>query len=1397
MSTTIDERIVSMKFNNADFQKRISDTVSSMGKLKSSLNLKGAQRSLQDLDRAGKNFNLSTMASGIENISARFSAMSVVGIAALSTIAVKATEVGLRLATSLLIDPAKSGLQEYETNLNSIQTILANTSAKGSTLEDVNNALETLNEYSDKTIYNFSEMARNIGTFTAAGVDLDTSTQAIKGIANLAAVSGSNSQQASTAMYQLSQALSSGTVKLMDWNSVVNAGMGGEVFQNALKDTARVHGIAIDDMIDQAGSFRDSLQKGWLSSEILTETLSKFTGELTDEQLKSMGYTQQQIADIQEMAKGAVDAATKVKTVSQLMGTLSEVAGSGWAKTWQLIIGDFDQAKGLFTALSDEFGGIIQASADARNELIGDWNELGGREVVIEGLVNVWEALKAIVAPIRDAFRDIFPPATGQTLLTISEAFRDFTETLMPSKDTLEDIGRTAKGFFALLDIGWMIIQQVIGLLGRLFSGVSEAGGGFLKITGNIGDFIVGIRDAIKNGTGLETVFRVIGDAIENVINFLRASGEATTDFLQIESWGQAWEGVANALQKVAEFLQPVWDFLGEFFTNAKEVIGEFFRTMDFGVLVGLLNVGALVGVGVLVKKAIDGFTKIFEGGPGGIIDSIKSIFTAVTDTFKAMQTNLKADALQKIAIAIGIMTAAVIALSFVDTARLFIALGAMTVMFGQLSAMLFAMDRLIKTTNPTMIIGMSAALILLSTAMVIFASAVAILSALSWEGLAKGLIGLAVGMGLMVGALVLLTKAPAVKMMLASAAMVAIATSLLILSAALKIFSTMSWDDIVRSMVAMGGALAILMVAMSKMQSALFGAASLIIVATAITILSGAMKVFSTMSWDDIGRSLVMLAGSMLILTVALSAMQSAVLGAASLLIVSAAITVLSGAMKVFATMSWDDIGRSLVVLGGTLAILAAGMALMGIPIVLLGALGIIAAAGALMVLAPAMKILGSMSWDDIGRGLTVLAGALAILAVGGVLLLPSIPAFLALGAAILMVGAGTLAAGTGLLFLAAGIMALAAAGAVGAEAIRMAIMTIIGLIPMAMAAFAQGLIDFAVVIATGGAEFTEAMSVLIQSLLEAIKTNGPLLIDTIWELIVALVDKIVEGVPYFVDSGMKLIIGVLQGIGDNIGALIDAGADVIVNFLQGIQDNVQDIIDEGAETIVAILDGIATGIENNKQGFIDAGSRIFRAVVDGVASAIEQGGADLAWAGGRIGEGIINGAMNALGINSPSKVFRDYIMGSVFEGIEDGGDKGENRARHAGENLGAVMVAGVANTIAGLASAVQMDLDMSPTIRPVLDMTQFKRDAQGMGNVMTAPVVRPTTSLEAAQDIQAAVDSRPSADVSVAGPTKIVEVKMEQTNISPEPLTTAEIYRRTNNQVSQVKGILEDEDV
>ena len=388
MSKKVDERVVEMRFDNAQFESGVKTTMSTLDKLKAALKFPSSTKSLDSISNAAKKVDFSGMQKGIETVNARFSAMQVVGMTALSNITSAAMRAGTNLVKSFTIDPVVSGFKEYELQMNSIQTILANTKSKGTTMSDVTAALDELNEYADLTIYNFAEMTKNIGTFTAAGVDLDTSVGAIKGIANLGAMSSSTSAQVNTAMYQLSQALATGRVSLMDWNSVVNAGMGGEQFQNALKRTAKNFGYDVDGMIKKYGSFRESLtQGGWLTADVLKETLNQIGGAYDATALKAKGYSDDQIAAILDLADTATKAATEVKTFTQLMDTLKEAAGSGFATMWRNIFGDFEQAKEFFSGLHEMLEPIVTGPIDAINSVIegamggggSRWSEFTGQ----------------------------------------------------------------------------------------------------------------------------------------------------------------------------------------------------------------------------------------------------------------------------------------------------------------------------------------------------------------------------------------------------------------------------------------------------------------------------------------------------------------------------------------------------------------------------------------------------------------------------------------------------------------------------------------------------------------------------------------------------------------------------------------------------------------------------------------------------------------------------------------------------------------------------------------------------------------------------------------------------------------------------------------------------------
>ena len=379
MSTTIDSRVAELRFDNSHFEKNVSTTMSTLDKLKQKLNLTGASKGLENLGTTARKIDMSPLAKGVETVHAKFSALQVMGITALSNITNQAVNAGKRIAASLTIDPIKTGFSEYELKMGSIQTIMAST---GEELETVNEYLNELNEYSDKTIYSFSDMTQNIGKFTNAGVKLEDAVMAIKGISNEAAVSGANANEASRAMYNFAQALSAGYVKLIDWKSIENANMATVEFKNQLLEAAvaagtvqttsdgmykvltkNTQGGSMDGAMNATKLFNESLNYQWMTTEVLVNTLRDYADETTD------------------IGKKATQAATEVKTFSQMMDSLKESAQSGWAQTWEIVFGDFYEGKKLWTSLYNTIDKILGKIADTRNALLkslfnSKWDQL-------------------------------------------------------------------------------------------------------------------------------------------------------------------------------------------------------------------------------------------------------------------------------------------------------------------------------------------------------------------------------------------------------------------------------------------------------------------------------------------------------------------------------------------------------------------------------------------------------------------------------------------------------------------------------------------------------------------------------------------------------------------------------------------------------------------------------------------------------------------------------------------------------------------------------------------------------------------------------------------------------------------------------------------------------------
>lgn len=1482
MSTTIDERVVEMRFDNKQFESNVQTSLSTLDRLKKSLNLSGAAKGFDEIDSASKKVNMNGLANAVESVRLKFSALEVMAVTALANITNSALNAGKRIVSALTIDPIKTGFQEYETQIGAVQTILANTQHEGTNLQQVNRALDELNTYADKTIYNFTEMTRNIGTFTAAGVNLQTSVDSIKGIANLAAVSGSTSQQASTVMYQLSQALAAGKVSLMDWNSVVNAGMGGKVFQDALVRTSELLGTGAKNAINMYGSFRESLTKGeWLTTEVLTETLKQFAGAYSEADLIQQGFSESQAKEIAQMAKTAEEAATKVKTFTQLWDTLKESAQSGWTATWEILIGDFEEAKDLLSEVSETIGNVIGEAAQARNDLLSGglssgWKQLlnqgiadeagyiesiqevarksgdafdkmvadsdnfsdalkkglqegvissdtlsdavhnlrdkmtgmsqeerkaagytsemveqiekldeglkngsvsmdeftekilkpSGRENLIQSIWNAAKGLMSVIAPIKEAFRDIFPPMTSEQLYAFTEALRNLTERMKLSETTSENLKRTFKGLFAVLDIIKQAVTAVFNAVGSLLGGVGDLGAGILGVTGTFGDWLVKLDEFIKQGDVFNKVLGTIVSVIKTVATAIRDFVKVVAEKIAFpgfelfhsllerlharmsqigdaaggmkSSVSSAFEAMGNALAncQFMQLLQAIWDAVKAIAGGIADAMGKVGSSLidsignaDFSGVIDLLNGISFGAIAVGITKFVGAIKEQLDS-IGSIKESFIGILDSVRGCFEAYQSQLQAGTLLKIASAIAILVASLVALSLIDSAKLSAALGAITVLFADLMASMAIFNKIsgmasgvIRSTTAmlaistsvlilasalkklgdldakqlatglTGVVGLTATMIVAAKSlskggptiikgasqMVIFAAAIKVLasacedlSALDWEGLAKGL----VGVGVLLAEVSLFMNTAKF-----SGQSVTTATGIVILSGAIKIlasacedFAQMNWGEIGRGLTSIGIVLAEI-VAFTRLtgnaQHVIATSAALIGIGAAMKILAAAVKDFSAMNWSELAVGLVGMAGALAAVTIAVNFMPKNMIAIGTgLIAVSTALLIMASALENMGGMEWNEIAKGLVALGGSLGIMAVGLrAMTG---TLSGSAAMLVAASALAILTPVLSILGAMSWTAIVKGLVSLAGAFTVIGVAGAVLTPLVPTILGLsgamaliGVAVLGLGAGLLAAGTGLSAIAVGFTALAAAGTAGATAVVASLTVIItgiaDLIPAIVAKIGEAIVEFCKVIANSAGEIGNAVKEVVLTLVDVLVECVPAIADGALKLIAGVLEALVQYTPQIVDSLFQFLIGVLEGIARNLPGLIQAAIDVLMAFFAGIVDALkgidtatllQGIVGIGLlAAIMAALSAVAALVPGAMVGVLGMGLVIAElalvlaavgalAQIPGLQWLINEGGNLLQGVGTAIGKfigGIVGGFMSGVSSQFP----------------------------------------------------------------------------------------------------------------------------------------------------------------
>lgn len=1314
MSRSVDDRIVRMQFDNKEFEKHAQTSMSTLDKLKKSLEFKNVAKGFQNVNNGIQSITFSPIQNGIDAVTSHFSRMEMTWSMVLANMINKAIDTGTKMVNALTIDPVKTGFQEYETQMNAIQTIWANTKDKGTSMEDITQALDELNKYADQTIYNFTQMTNNIGRFTAAGVELDTAVTAIKGISNLAAISGASAEDASRAMYQLSQAMASGTIKLMDWNSVVNANMGGEGFQNVLKETAREHGIAVDAIIKQSGSFRESLSKEWLTTEVLVDALEKYTDTTT------------------ELGKTATDAATKVKTFTQLWDTLKESVQSGWSESWRLIIGDFEEARNIFTKLSDALQGFLSPFAEARNAVLKTWagvgdssqktsehiddvsesiNELDevamrvirgdykngieirfplleadgydakavqqrvneivygvkkasddatkavtepvvdpltgltGREMVIKGLSAQLERLRSALLFVKSAFQSVFPPMTGERLIELSRKFMEFSQKPIIATENILGLRKTLQGIFSVFSIGIKSVKFIIKVFTKLLGIIDPLNSGIFDFTGSIGEFIYNLDKGVLTTEFFTDAVDKVVDTILKLPGKIRELVTSLGDFIGIDfekifgkvssAGSKAFDGVVEAaaslkkdpIKSIEDFtdmaiekFKPL-EWIGDFFKTLWEKIKSMVSKIVSGikwVKDGIVNlfkniknpfaditlgdvfdaskifaVGSFGAAMISITTFMLDLKKSFgKSGLLGIVDSIKDVFGSITGVFVAFQTSIKANILLKIAIAVAILAASLIAISAVKQEPLKQAMLAIGELFAGIILSL-------KMLNSVEIVALGGALTGLALAVASLTSSIVILGRMNQDKVNEGLSAILI---------MLFSIAGAMKLMMG--------------------------PNNARVLFGIGSAIRSFAVAINM----------LIIPIAILGVLSEKVNI-----WTPLLAIGLMLAG----LTVAVNVLAKTfgtfslnkISGIAGVLIsFGVAINMLVTAMLTLSLLEPEDMLASFLVITGLVLVLTAaiaglaGIAKAGKVDLFTVSLGLASLVGALSLLLPQIAVIALLPTKKL---------AIAVALISGLILVISLSLFVISKAS------------KGLSLLIGVVTALTLASAIFVSSIISLLGAITDFANADLTGIKDRLSEACDAIIENGPKMKEAFVTLIRTGLGAWNETRGEIIKTIIDTIVDFLEGVRQGIKEITAKFIQILIaaavGTLTGLTENSKEITDA----IVKFIIAFTTSISESIEENSDELIIAIEKLINAIVVVLGKVVPKLMAKIKVIVSSIKKGLKTGLNDLTGSDSlKLGD-IIFGLFDISGIPSLVSVLWTFIS-DVFSGFADGFDEG-----------------------------------------------------------------------------------------------------------------------------------------
>lgn len=1228
MSQEIDERVVEMRFDNAQFERNTRQSIKTLNALNESLKLEGAEKSFEKIEDASAKVDFDKMQSALESLNSKFSAVEVMGVTALMRITNQAMDTGEKLVKSLSIDQVTSGWNKYAQKTASVQTIM---NATGKSITKVNSYLDKLMWYSDETSYGFADMTQSLGQLTAAGGDIDKMIPMIMGIANATAYAGKGASEFQRVIYNLNQSYSQGYLNLMDWKSVELAGVATAELKQQIIDT----GVELGKIKKGAvtvGTFGSTLSKKWADKTVMETAFGKladFTMAIKEGvdngTYKNASEGIAALADqYDEATVKAFKAAQEAKSFSEAIDATKDAVSSGWLETFEIIFGNYDIAKGFWTDLTDSLWDLFAAGKDSRNDLLSGAFDNGWTQMMKSGLSDVSDLLEtglyqglSNVGVITD--EDVekagsFGAAVGEALKkgklsteTLEKALRGagngFSKMLDLSDAELKKLGYTRKEvenisskftkFFEKVDDGTLSISDFADKMTQT-SGREHLFNGILNVLNDISAALQPMKDAFNDilGPTCEGIYKAL-TAFDEFTGKLQLS-EDTADkvqrafagFFSVIKMGLSFlKGVGSGIATVFASLSPVGNSLLTLAAN----IGDYFVKLEQSSNITGTFSEVLSTLSYILDKVAGGIQKVIDwiielGTKTSVVfDPIKAVGTWFENFISFITPKLKwlADKIGEIFEELGSGVSGAFGNLNTNAVWGFANAGMIAGLVAGIKGFLAAFKDIGSTIKDT-VGGVTELLNKLGEAIA------------AWKNNknAETLKTIATAVAILAGSLVVLSMVKPERLAASVGAMILLFIELL---AALAIY-----DEITKKTKKVGK-----------------GTSSMVVMAAGVLILSSALKKIADIDSEKLVSSVIALGAVMAELVAAQIAISKwapdGAKHAMSMLVMAAAVRVLAGAIEQLGSLEWDEIVKGLVAVGGLLAEVAAFSALSKFSELSVGkAAGILILAAALAVLEKSVTAFSKMSLKQIGRGLAAVGGLLAEIAAfsflssfadhilstavamtilsGGLLILSNAMANLGgmsleqIGAALAALGGGLIEMGIALT-LVKGSLASAASFLIMAAALNALVSPLKTFSEMSLEEIGHGLLALGgamgiFAIAVGGLSLIGPIVIGVSLALSLLAGSFALLLGAMAavSLMPLKMDVLVGALGTLGAAVGVFIAGVIAGLGTAVGSIATAIAEIVVAVCNAIAEAAPAIGDALIELITALCDVLIT---------------------------------------------------------------------------------------------------------------------------------------------------------------------------------------------------------------------------